>query len=87
MFIFPDCEALFQETLIGSAYMMGFTAISLCILYAALWSGTVEGPELIRMARNSVAFVCLTAILFAADRAGFFRHHPHVENQRIDSGP
>ncbi len=87
VFAFPDNDPLFVERLIGSAYDMGFTAISVCILYTALWTGTVEDSKLIRMARNSAVFVCFMATMFLADRAGFLPHHPHIDNQRLDTQP
>jgi hypothetical protein len=84
MFAFPNCDTLLGEGLVGSASMMGFTAISMCILYTAIWSGAVESPELIRMARNSAVFMCIGTAIFLADRAGFFPHHRPAEYQRID---
>ena len=87
IFAFPDSDPLVVEGLVDSAYNMGFTAISVCILYTALWTGTVEDSQLIRMARNSTIFICLTGASLLANRAALFPHHPRVENQRIDSQP
>lgn len=84
MFAFPDSDPLFVEESIGSAYSMGFAAISVCILYTALCTGAVDGNELTRMARNSAVFIRLAAVFFLVDRAGIFPHHRRVENQRID---
>ncbi len=74
LIVFPD-EDPFQQAFAVSAIPLSFDSILLCILYAVVWSGSVDESELVRRARNSVIAAALTGVVFLAYRAGYL-HHP-----------
>jgi len=77
VFVFPSGN---PEGLMQPAHRMGIGGISVCVLYTALWSGTVDDAGLTKMARNSVLFLSFVAATFLAYHAGFL-HHPDPLNR------
>jgi hypothetical protein len=70
--VLPDAAG--SELLTVSGLSMSIDAMSLCILYAVLWTDSEQGTELLKRSRNSFIAAILSSAYLLADHAGFFPH-------------
>jgi len=53
---------------------LGFDALSLCILYAALWTNTVQDAELVKRSKISIAALIIGVTMLFFKWNAFFPH-------------
>jgi hypothetical protein len=70
--VLPDAGG--SELLTVSGLSLSVDAMSLCILYAVLWTDSEQGAELLKRSRNSFIAAILSSAYLLADHAGYFPH-------------
>jgi len=63
-----------SELLTVSGLSLSIEAMSLCILYAVVWTDSEQGAELLKRSRNSFIAAILSSAYLLADHAGYFPH-------------
>jgi hypothetical protein len=70
--VLPDAGG--SELLTVSGLSMSIGAMSLCILYAVLYTNSEQGTELLKRSRKSFIAAILSSAYLLADHAGYFPH-------------
>ena len=73
--LFPVVSEPMSDPLVLSGIPLGFEAITICLLYAALWRGYLNESELNKSAGLSLAFAFFVIVIFGTYKAGFLPTH------------
>jgi hypothetical protein len=74
LIIFPASDSFPDLALTVSAFPLASNALSVCILYSVIWSGSIDEPELIRRTRKSAAALAISVIILFAFHTGYLKH-------------